>query len=178
MLSNTQIRLRALSSADADLLIKWRFAEDNYAYFFECIPVSREQNLKWIEAAQSKGSEINFIAERISDFVPVGMIALVGIDARSQKCEMGRVLIGKAEDRKSGLGGGMIRLLLRYAFLHLNMRKVYCEVFADNENAIRFYKKHGFKEDGLFKEHVYKNGEFKDVLHMSIFKKDYVDDQN
>lgn len=173
MLNNGQIRLRALATNDAELLVKWRFAEQNYDYFYEYRPVSVEQNADWIKSAVTKNSEINFIAEDVKTHTPFGMIALVDIDMRNQKCEMGRVLIGEEKDRKAGYGKQMIDLLLEYAFYHLNLRKVYCEVFADNTRAVNFYKKIGFEQDGIFKDHIYKSGAFKDVLHMSLTKQNF-----
>ncbi len=55
-------------------------------------------------------------------------------------------------------------LLLDYAFNHLNMQKVYCEVFEANTNALNAYKKFGFVEEGKFLNHIYKNGKFETVI--------------
>ncbi len=54
-----------------------------------------------------KSNEINFIIEKNADKKPVGMISLVDIDHRSQKTEMGRVLIGDADERGAGIGSRM-----------------------------------------------------------------------
>lgn len=173
MLGNEVLYLQSVAPKDAGLLAKWRFSDQNYDFFYEYIPTTEEQNEKWIESVLNKKNEINLIAYEKESDRPVGMISLIDIDARNQKCEIGRVLIGNAEDRKKGYGKHLIFLVLEYAFLHLNMRKVYLEVFAENDRAVRFYQKSGFKEDGLFQEHIYKNGKFKDVIHMSLFKKDF-----
>lgn len=173
MLSNTILYLQSISSKDANLLTKWRFSEENYDFFYEFFPTTKEQNEKWIENVLNKKNEINLIAYEKENNRPIGMISLIDIDQRNQKCEIGRVLIGEMDDRKKGYGGYMISLILKYAFLHLNMQKVYLEVFADNASAVNFYKKNGFVQDGFFAKHIYKNGEFKDVVHMSTFKKDF-----
>ena len=173
MLGNKILSLQSVSPKDAGLLATWRFSEENYDFFYEFVPTTKEQNEKWIESVLNKKNEINLIAYEKENDRPVGMISLIDIDQRNQKCEIGRVLIGNAEDRKKGYGKHLISLALEYAFLHLNMRKVYLEVFADNASAIRFYEKNGFVQDGRFAEHIYKNGKFKDVVHMSLFKKDF-----
>ena len=174
MLSNDVLYLQGVSPKDADLLAKWRFSDRNYDFFYEFLPTTKEQNEKWIESVLNKKNEINLIAYEKESGRPVGTISLIDIDSRNQKCEIGRVLIGNEDDRKKGYGMHLISLVLEYAFLHLNMRKVYLEVFAENASAVRFYEKSGFKEDGLFKEHIYKNGKFKDVVHMSLFKTDFL----
>ncbi|ACC98417.1 GCN5-related N-acetyltransferase [Elusimicrobium minutum Pei191] len=169
MLNNKNISLRAFEESDAETVRAWRFAPQNYDYFYEFVMPNKIQNDAWFQNTLKKTSEINFIIET-KDAKPIGMIALIDIDNRSQKCEMGRVLIGEEDYRSKGLGREIIKTILDYAFNHLNMHKVYCEVFADNAAALGLYKKCGFEEDGYFKQHVYKNGEFKDIVHLSIFK--------
>lgn len=170
MLSSNKIKLRPLELDDAELLRSWRFAEENYSYFYEFTPVSKCQNEAWLQNTLKKTSELNFIITEKAHNEDIGMISLIDIDMRSQKCEMGRVLIGESKFKGQGLGSDAIRTLLNYAFNHLNMHKVYCEVFADNEIALKLYEKCGFVKDGLFLKHVYKSGEFKDIIHMSIIK--------
>lgn len=172
MLNDGVLFLRSVSLKDADLLAKMRFSEENYDFFYEFVPTTKEQNEKWIENVLNKKNELNLIAYEKENNRPVGMISLIDIDQRNQKCEIGRVLIGNAEDRKKGYGKHLLSLVLEYAFLHLNMRKVYLEVFAENSSAVRFYEKVGFIQDGRFVRHIYKNGTFKDVLHMSLFKEE------
>ena len=92
------------------------------------------------------------------------MISIIDIDYRNHKCELGRVLIGDKKFRGQGIGSEMVNLLIDYAFNHLNMRKVYCEVFADNTNALHLYKKSGFLVEGTLKSHIYKNGQYKDIV--------------
>lgn len=170
MLQNNEIRLRRLSVNDAVRVMEWRFSADSYDCFYEYLPVTAEQNAVWAEASQKKENEINFIIETTAEKRPVGMISLTDIDMRSRKCEMGRVLIGERDCRGRGFGRQAVGLLLDYAFNHLNMHKIYCEVLADNSAAKTLYIHSGFKQDGLFKDHVYKKGAYRDVVHMACFK--------
>lgn len=168
MLSNQAVRLRAVEPDDASLMLKWRFDPNNYDCFYEYAPVSMEAQKAWIvSAAQSAGKSFDFIAEDLRTGRAFGMVALLNIDYRNRKCELGRVLVGEEDVRGTGHGLQMVGLCLEYAFAHLNMRKVWLEVFADNLRAVGFYEKLGFERDGLFKEHVFKGGVYKDVLHMS-----------
>lgn len=100
MLSNKILSLQCVSPKDAGLLATWRFSEENYDFFYEFVPTTKEQNEKWIENILNKKNELNLIAYEKENNRPVGMISLIDIDQRNQKCEIGRVLIGNAEDRK------------------------------------------------------------------------------
>ena len=173
MLNDSELRLRSVSVSDAEEILKWRFSSENYNYFYEFFPISLDNNIKWIQNILTKNTEINCIIEKYDENIPIGMISLVDIDMRSRKCELGRVLIGDIKYRKKGYGKRSICLLLEYAFYHLNINKVYCEVFAENKNAVSLYKRIGFSEDGYFIKHIFKNGCYKDILHMSLFKEEY-----
>lgn len=170
MLSNRNIFLRPMELYDAEKVGKWRFSEDNYSYFYEFTPTSRFVNELWFQDTLKKKTELNFIITEKNGNIDIGMISLVDIDFRNQKCEMGRVLIAEKDARGKGFGKQAIQLLLEYAFKHLNMHKVYCEVLSDNLTAIETYKKCGFIQDGYFENHIYKNGDFKDVIHLSVYR--------
>lgn len=173
MLKNNDIKLRPLELEDSDILRKWRFFEDNYDYFYEYTPNSSYSNKSWVQNCLNKTNEINFIITENDSNIDIGMISLLDIDLRNKKCEMGRVLIANDSSRGKGLGTQAIKLILEYAFNHLNLNKVYCEVFVDNLRALNSYKKIGFVQDGLFKNHIYKNGEYKDIAHLSIEKENF-----
>ena len=164
MLNNNKIKLRAFELDDAEIVRQWRFDFDNYDYFYEFTPTSKFANEFWVQATLKKQSEINFIVENKETKTSIGMISIIDIDYRNHKCELGRVLIGDKKFRGQGIGSEMVNLLIDYAFNHLNMRKVYCEVFADNTNALHLYKKSGFLVEGTLKSHIYKNGQYKDIV--------------
>ena len=166
------ISLRPFEIEDSDLIKKWRFDIENYNFFYEFVPISSFINKLWMESALKKTKEINFIVFAKNIKKDIGMISLLDIDYRNQKCEVGRVLIGEKEFRGNGFGRSILNLCIDYAFNHLNMQKIYIEVFSDNLPAIKLYKSCGFIEDGHFYKHIYKNGDFKDVIHLSCFKND------
>lgn len=164
MLSNTKICLRAMELEDTALIKKWRFDWSNYDFFYEFTPVSTHAQHIWMEKTVTARNEMNFIAEVLPAHTPFGMIALLDIDLRNQKAELGRVLVGDISQRGKGRGKMMVQLLCNYAFNHLNLHKVYCEVFADNARALETYLKCGFEQTGIRKKHIYKNGSFKDIV--------------
>ncbi len=164
------IQLRPLELEDSELIRNWRFSEDAYNYFYEWQPQSKANNQAWVQSMLNKKDEINFIIRQKKSNQDIGMISLLHIDYRNRHCELGRVLIADEKSRALGIGKRVITLLFEYAFHHLNLRKIYCEVLEDNVRAYNFYKKCGFEKDGLFKNHIFKNGEYKNVVHMSYEK--------
>ena len=60
-----------------------------------------------------------------------------------------------------------MRLLLDYAFRIRNLRRVWLEVHAANERAIRAYKACGFVEEGRMRGHVWLAGRYVDNVIMA-----------
>ena len=82
------------------------------------------------------------------------------------------IFIGEVDKQSRGYGTSTVRQLIEYAFRTLNLRKIYLRVLSDNLNAIKLYKKLGFIVEGELKSHVYKNGEYKNLLLMGLTRTD------
>lgn len=170
MLNSEKIKLRYFETKDFDQLIKIRSSTEAYEFFFEYEPFNSKQQQAWWEQSYQKSNEKNFIIVDTEDNF-LGTISLVNIDMRSKKAELGRFFISK-DKRGNHLGETSIYVLLEYAFGHLNMNKIYLEVFAYNTQAIRLYEQVGFSKEGLLKNHVFKSGKYCDVTIYSIFSDD------
>ena len=64
-------------------------------------------------------------------------------------------------------------LLLDYAFRLRNLRRVWLEVYADNERGIRAYKSCDFVEEGRMREHVWLEGRYVDNVIMGILREEW-----
>lgn len=58
------------------------------------------------------------------------------------------ITLGEAQERGKGYGTEAVRLLVDYAFQHLNAWNVWLDTAAYNQAAIRAYQKAGFREIG------------------------------
>ena len=60
----------------------------------------------------------------------------------------------------------------------MKINKIYLNVFSDNENAIKLYKKLGFEQEAFLREEIFKNGKFKNVIRMALFKSKWINNEN
>jgi len=81
--------------------------------------------------------------------------------------------IGDAEMRGKGYGPDATCVLLKYAFLELNLNCVGLEVFAYNTSAIAAYEKVGFQHDGRVRAFMYRDGVYYDMLQMSMLREEW-----
>lgn len=78
--------------------------------------------------------------------------------------------IGDRADWGQGYGSDAMRLILRYAFDELNLRRVTLTVFEYNERAIATYRKLGFQEEGRQRERLNRYGRRWDMLFMGMLR--------
>ncbi len=68
-----------------------------------------------------------------------------------------------------GIGTALLAALLDVADNWWQVRRVYLEVYADNEPAIALYRKFGFQIEGTLRQDAFRNGEYVDSLVMARF---------
>ena len=81
--------------------------------------------------------------------------------------------IGAAEDRRRGLGGQALRLLLHFAFAELNLHRVTAMVPEYNEAAIHLLRKFGFTEEVRRREGVDRDGRRWDTLTFGLLRSEW-----
>ncbi|MBA2964831.1 MULTISPECIES: UDP-4-amino-4,6-dideoxy-N-acetyl-beta-L-altrosamine N-acetyltransferase [Ramlibacter] len=172
MLTSKRIRLRAIEEQDLEIMAKWRSDPSVYEYFYEYLPISVRQQKNWYERQLSDSSEINFIvADKANE--PVGTVSIYHIDRRNRKAEWGRLIIGDPKARAGGIGAEIEALVLEYAFEHLNIHKLYCEVLVENRSVVELHKKFGFRQEGVLSEHAFKAGKYVDVAALAMLDHEY-----
>jgi RimJ/RimL family protein N-acetyltransferase len=85
-------------------------------------------------------------------------------------------MIGEKDTWGKGYGFEASILILKYAFHELNLNRIFLTVREDNINAIKLYKKVGFKEEGLLRQQVYNNNKYINMIIMSILKDEFLNE--
>ena len=83
------------------------------------------------------------------------------------------IAIGEPGERNQGYGQETVRLLLRYAFGELNLRRVQLSVFSYNASAIQVYEKCGFQREGTYREFLFRDGEVHDMYLYGILRREW-----
>lgn len=127
----------------------------------------------WYYSNHEDKNQVLFGIYLVPEMELIGINRLSFIHWINGTAEVG-IYIGNEEFRYRGYGYKSLKLILTYAFKTLKLRKLYLKVGASNENAIHLYEKIGFKQEGLYKDHVWNNGAYEDVLFMSLFAEEYL----
>ncbi|NTU99464.1 GNAT family N-acetyltransferase [Candidatus Falkowbacteria bacterium] len=137
------INIRPHSRKDLEYRVKWlnninatRFAVDNPE-----AGTTLELQTFWFDKYERSTDKKFFTIE--CDSQPIGFMGLSDIDQVS-KAATAFILIGEDDFRNRGIGSQVLKYLINYADLTLQLTKVQFEVKSGNLPAIHLYERLGF----------------------------------
>jgi RimJ/RimL family protein N-acetyltransferase len=174
LIRGNRIVLRDIRDTDVEAMTAWRNDPELNKHFFEYEPTSIERQRRWVESHRERDDEKLFIiAPAEEPDRAVGTVGLVHIDYRNRKAEWGRFQIGDSSSTQKGYATEALYLSLRYAFYHLNMQRIYLEVYAWNESARSLYERLGFKLEGTHRAHIYRDGRYHDIAVYGLLESEF-----
>ena len=100
----------------------------------------------------------------------VGYVILRGIRSEHRNIELKRIVI---HSPGRGYGKQVLQLLLRKVFNEFRAHRLWLDVFETNVRAQHVYRTLGFQQDGIFREAVYRDGQYHSLLLMSLLDREY-----
>jgi UDP-4-amino-4,6-dideoxy-N-acetyl-beta-L-altrosamine N-acetyltransferase len=164
------VRLRPVGAADGARLLAWRNAPHVAAYMYSDHLIGQAEHERWFAQALNAPERRYWIIER--DGEGVGLASLTRIDPANRKCDWAYYL-GETSTRGQGIGACVEYIVLQQVFGPMGLNKLCCEVFADNEAVWRLHESFGFTREALYREHVLKDGVFRDVIGLGILARDW-----
>ena len=137
------------------------------------LPQSEQDEERWLEnLSKNKDTDLVLVIETTEGRV-IGLMGLHKINWRDRVAITG-ALIGEKEYWGKGFGSDAKITLLNYAFNVLNLRKICSGVISYNKRSLQYSIKCGYKEEGILKEHIFRNGQYWDVIQLAIFREDFI----
>jgi RimJ/RimL family protein N-acetyltransferase len=106
----------------------------------------------------------------------IGVCGLSEVDIRNRHAAFG-INIGDKEAWGKGYGTEATKLLLRHAFLTLNLNRIWLEVYEYNPRALHVYEKLGFVIEGRLRQDMFRAGRYWDTIIMGILRQEWQDRQ-
>lgn len=166
ILSDGTITLRGIEKEDLEVFLGMiNSAEVEGSVLGWSFPVTRHQQLQWIETLKNENSVRYSVVVRDK---AIGMASLTNIDWKNRVANMNIKLESKV--RGQGIGKRVIAILKEYAFSELNLHCLTAGILEENVASIRIFEENGFDLEGRLRDRVYKRGNYKDVLIFSCLK--------
>ena len=159
------IDLRDLVVEDAERLHAWRREPEVNRWMSDTPPASLEAQQLWVEAMIADPDRRGWIITHNTR--PTGFLMLSGLTDCNRRAEWGWY-IGDPDARGRGVGRAAQALGLDKAFEEFGLEKVWAEVLADNDAALKAQTACGFRREGYLRSHALKDGVFRDVVLLAI----------
>jgi len=173
-----RLYLRPIQKEDIPVITQWINDQNLTQYLTTAYPMTIEEETRWFDKICLGGRDNVILALVLNGtHKSIGHMGLHKIDYIDGTAVTGSI-IGSEKHRNKGYGTEAKMLLLEYAFNTLNLRKVCSEVYDFNLRSKKCLEKCGYQEEGVKKKHVYRNGEYRDVHIMAVFKEDFIRLQN
>lgn len=125
---------------------------------------------RWFERLRDDPDCLGWIIAR--NGVPVGLMTLNGLTSHHRRAGW-NWFIGDADARGRGVGRAAQVLGLERAFGELNLHKVWSEVLADNDAALKVQVSVGFRREGYLRGHVLKDGLERDTVLLGLIASEW-----
>ena len=175
MYKGNLVKLRAYKEEDIELATEFINDEENKKLL--CIGVPFPMT-KWEEESWIKSRKVginytyDFAIESLESGKYIGGCSINESDTKNRRCTIG-IMIGDKTCWSKGYGSDALNVLIKFIFEELNMEKIKLCVFEFNGRAKACYKKVGFKEEGILKKEIFRNGKYYDVILMAMFREDF-----
>lgn len=165
------IELRELQDGDEEQLFLWRGEPEVDRWMSDVDIQERQAHRRWFEALRADPDLRGWMITRIG--VPAGLLTLAGLSSHHRRAAW-HWFVGDAEARGRGVGRAAQVLGLDRAFCELGLHKVFAEVMADNDPALRIMVAAGFRREGYLRGHVLKDGAARDVVLVGILSDEWM----
>ena len=167
-----RVYLRALEKEDLIYIRKWSNDHEIRKLTGEVVSMSQADADKFLERVYSDNTREWFVIVVKENDRVIGETGLLRMFPAWRTTDIS-IIIGEKEAWGKGYGTEAILLLLDYAFRCLNFHRVAIGVVGFNKRAISFWKKIGFKKEGVQRDGYYYNHKYFDFVMMSILEDEF-----
>lgn len=171
MIVNEHISLRPSNLTDLTFRYNW-FNDQEFAllYLGKPVPVSYrqlEEEIMFSTYPVVSSGLFELAIVNTLENVYIGNVFFRKIDWQNRSAEYG-IFIGNKEQWGKKIGSEVTRVMLKYGFTELGLRRIWLTALAYNGRAIRCFEKSGFQTEGILRSAIFSGGKFSDVMLMSI----------
>lgn len=173
MIHGKSVTLRTMESQD---LAEVKAVNDDAAVRANVVgwswPVSLTEQARWHASAQGGDTHRWVVIDPENRLI--GVTGLWNVDLHSRNAYTALKLGGRNEVRGRGLGTDAIKTVMAFAFYDVGLERLYGSLMEHNEASRRAYcDKCGWSVEGLSRSHVWRHGQFVDVLQVGVLRSDF-----
>ena len=157
-----------LQEKHLELVLSWRIKPELNRFMLTNVENDIEKQKKWFQKI-SKDPKCKFWIIHYNN-TEIGVINLVDIDHINKKCNIG-FYIGVEIYRT--FAAVFLPYVYNYVFYKINFNKIYGEVIENNKAILKIHEMHGYRQVGKYEKHIFKEGQFQDVIIVELMKEQW-----
>ena len=178
LFKGTLVRLAAADlETAAEAFARWSLDSEYYRLLVSDAGhlKSKIKTKEWLEKdlLSDKPDLYSFMIRTLDSDRLIGEIGLDGVKYTHGDAFVS-IGLGERDFWGKGYGTDAMRVLLRFAFTELNLRRVSLDVFDYSPRAVRSYEKAGFRREGLVRSDCLRDGQRQDSVFMGILRDEWL----
>lgn len=170
MPSGELVTVRPIEPDDADTFHRWHRDPEVTRWLGHDYDESLAQiRRRFADRPANSYSSMSFAVETLADQVLIGAVTLRDAQPELGLAELD-IYLGDERYRGHGYGTDTMRTVCRYGFEVMRLHSIRLWVVDDNEAAIRTYERVGFRIDGRARDASRRDGEWHDMVLMSLLE--------
>jgi UDP-4-amino-4,6-dideoxy-N-acetyl-beta-L-altrosamine N-acetyltransferase len=153
--------------SDLEQVLKWRNHPDIRCYMYTQRIISREEHKTWFDLSIKDDNKHLLIYEENN--AQKGFVQF----QREKESHFANWGFYTEPNALKGTGRRLGQAALWYAFVDLQLHKVYGESLALNQRSIRFHRALGFRQEGRFRDHHFDGRRYHDVIRFGLVKPEW-----
>jgi diamine N-acetyltransferase len=152
MLKGKNISMRALEPSDLELIYDWENDSSIWKVSQTLTPYSKHILAKFLENAHLDIFTTKQLRLMIvKDGVSIGTIELFDYDPVNSRAGIG-IMIAQENERRKGYAKEALGLMINYAFKHLKINQLYCNISSSNKISLNLFSSLDFMLVGVKKK--------------------------
>ncbi|MEW5948519.1 MAG: GNAT family protein [Thermodesulfobacteriota bacterium] len=168
-----RVYLRALDLSDIPIWFDW-FNDPQVTEHMNkgIFPNTRKAQEEYFDTVTRSRSDIQLgIVLKESDRL-IGIIGIHKIDWVSRHGDIS-IVVGDENCRGKGIATESVSLIVKHAFMKMNLRRLTAGTPESNIGCRRCFEKNGFVLEGVKRKHLFSNGAYIDVCFFGLLREDW-----
>lgn len=161
--------LRPIERSDLSDIQRWRNCPSTIPNVREYRIMSMDHISAWYDSMILSDKFEMFIMDSKKDGT-IGVCGLTYIDWKNKHADLHFAIYKESQWIDDIYSNIYYPMIVEYAFNHLNLNKVYVEVYDIDEKKKDFFLEKGFKADACLREHYYYDGKYWNSYIFSLLK--------
>lgn len=172
LLTGKKVRLRAPEPSDIELLYKWENDPAIWEVSNTLAPFSRFQIEEYVLNARQDllaARQLRMMIDLIENHgieTTIGTVDMFDYDPLNSRAGVGILICDPY--RGQGFAGDAMKTLIKYAFSHLYLHQLYCNISENNSESLRLFESLGFVRCGIRRDWIRRGAGWEHELTLQL----------